>query len=206
VALPPKLSKDNYEIQFGINHLAHFLITTTLLPFLQAAASCPNSDVRIITTTSLGFRFGVISPPVYKDLTTTCNSYMMGPWVRYGRSKYANVLMAHHLAKLYPNITSVSVHPGVTDTELVSNTRYRDRFLIWSTNLGARYFTSEEGALNQLWMASGMEKGKVRNGGLYLPVGVDGEGQTSDVKDMDGKAKELWEWSVKAVEKVVGKL
>jgi len=108
--------------------------------------------------------------------------------------------MAHHLAKLYPQITSVSVHPGVTDTELIGNTRLRDRLLIWSGNLGAKYFTSEEGALNQLWLAAGMEKSKVRNGGLYLPVGVDGVEQTKDIVDLDQKAEELWVWSEKAVD------
>ena len=37
-------------------------------------------------------------------------------WTRYGHSKLANVLHARELAKRYPNIISVSVHPGTVKT------------------------------------------------------------------------------------------
>lgn len=202
VVLPPGLSKDSYEIQFAVNHIAHAQITKLLLPALQKAASRPASDVRIITTTSLGFRFASASGIPYDALQTTQDSYMMGPWVRYGRSKYANVLHAYQLAKLYPNITSVSIHPGVTGTDLIANSRWRDRLLIYVTNLGGTYFTAEEGALNQLWLAAGVDKAKVKNGTLYLPVGVDGSDLVAEIKDLDAKAKELWDWTEEALAKV----
>jgi len=43
------------------------------------------------------------------------------PRIAYGYSKLCNIFFSRSFAKLYPNILSVSLHPGVVKTEL---TRY----------------------------------------------------------------------------------
>ncbi|KAF1967966.1 NAD(P)-binding protein, partial [Bimuria novae-zelandiae CBS 107.79] len=52
---PAVLSKD--EIQLAINHLAHAMLIDCLLPTLLPTAQFPNSDVRILSTTSMGYQF-----------------------------------------------------------------------------------------------------------------------------------------------------
>lgn len=50
MAVPPALTKDGYEIQFGTNHLGHALIIKKLLPSLLRTLGA-----RIVNLTSLGF-------------------------------------------------------------------------------------------------------------------------------------------------------
>ena len=51
----PQASKDELEWIFAINHLAHFLLSMTLLPALEKAASRPDGDVTVACTTFAGF-------------------------------------------------------------------------------------------------------------------------------------------------------
>ncbi|KAK7018676.1 short-chain alcohol dehydrogenase [Paramarasmius palmivorus] len=53
MALPPGLTKDGYEIQFGTNHLGHALLIRLLLPTLLRTAET-GSDTRIINLSSQG--------------------------------------------------------------------------------------------------------------------------------------------------------
>ena len=53
----------------------------------------------------------------------------------------------------------------------------------------------EEGAWNTLWAAT-REKGEVRNGAFYEPVGLDCTEKRLDKAAKDeGLARELWEWT-----------
>lgn len=53
--MPPNVSKDGYEIQFAINHLAHALFMKLCLSALQRTAD-EKGDARIVSLTSLGFK------------------------------------------------------------------------------------------------------------------------------------------------------
>ena len=54
MAVPFKLTPDGFETQWQTNHLAHFLLTKTLLPILEstAASSSSKNRVRIINVSS----------------------------------------------------------------------------------------------------------------------------------------------------------
>lgn len=56
IAETPQVTQDGLEWTFAINHLAHFLLAITLLPALEKAASTNEGDVRVVCTTSAGFR------------------------------------------------------------------------------------------------------------------------------------------------------
>jgi NAD(P)-dependent dehydrogenase (short-subunit alcohol dehydrogenase family) len=70
MAIPPGISKDGYEIQFAINHLAHALLIKLCLPALQKAAD-KKGDARIVSVTSLGFKSAPKAGIVFKDLKSS---------------------------------------------------------------------------------------------------------------------------------------
>lgn len=196
MAVPAGLTEDGYEIQFGTNHLGHALLIKLLLPTLSQTAAQPGADVRIIILTSLGFRGHPRGGIVFKELRTTQEG-IFGSWIRYGQSKVANILYAAELARRYPNILSVSIHPGVVQTGLVGNLGLGNRMFVYATNVG-RMLKPAEGAYNQLW-AGTSDRSKIVNGAFYEPVGV-----LSNKLDATSRSEklagELWDWTEQALE------
>jgi len=109
-------TEDGFGIQFGVNHLGHFLLTCQLLDRLKEAGGG-----RVITLSSMAHRWGHIdfeALAVNKDLGT--GSYSWQFFQAYCSSKLCNVLFTHELAKRLKgtNVTCYSVHPGIVKTEL----------------------------------------------------------------------------------------
>lgn len=112
-----------------------------------------------------------------------------------GQSKLANILMVKEMARRYPGITSVVVHPGTVKTGLVDSLSWVDRMFVYVTNpMGL--MTVEQGACNMLW-ASTTEKGDLESGQFYLPVGDPGD-LSRDGGNME-LAKKLWDWSEREI-------
>src|ERR1700712_795182 len=112
--VPPGITKDGFEIQFGTNYIGHFLLTKLLLPtMLKTAAESKTPDsVRIVNLSSDG-HYHALAPGInFEDLTHG------NAWTRYAQSKLANLLHAKALAKRYPTIISTSVHPGTVGTKI----------------------------------------------------------------------------------------
>ena len=198
MALPTGLTSDGYEIQFGTNCLGHAMLTKLLLPTLLRTAAEPGADVRVITLTSNKFSAHPLGGIVLKNLRTVQESPVAGGWIRYGQSKLANLLYAAELARRYPAITSISVHPGFVETETRKQLSWGNRVVGFLSNMDMKAVQPSEGAWNQLWAAT-VEKGKIVNGTYYVPVGVPGklEREASNAK----LACELWEWTEKELAK-----
>ncbi|RXM33641.1 Arginase, non-hepatic 2 [Acipenser ruthenus] len=100
---------DGFEMQFGVNHLGHFLLTHLLLDLLKQSA-----PARIINVSSLAHNFGRIK---FDDLQSE-RSYEGG--LAYCQSKLANVLFTRELAKRLAGtrVTVNSLHPGSVKSEL----------------------------------------------------------------------------------------
>lgn len=198
MAVPAGLTKDGYEIQFGTNHLGHALLIKLLLPTMVRTAELPDSDVRVVMLTSQGFRMHPTGGIVFKDLRTVQDAGIFSTWRRYGQSKLANILYASEIARRYPKITAVSIHPGVVSTGLVGDLGFGGRLIVYISQLG-RLKTPAEGAYNQLWAATGKKgEGGVVSGEYYEPVGVTG---THDKESKNQElAEELWEWTQKELE------
>ncbi len=113
---------DGFELQFGTNHLGHFLMTNRLLPALLAGAPS-----RVVALSS---RAHHMSPVDFDDLDFSRRGY--NKWVAYGQSKTANILFAVALdARLRDRGVRVyAVHPGVIETELGRHMDEEDRALI----------------------------------------------------------------------------
>lgn len=195
MALPNGKTKDGYEIQFGTNHIGHALLTRLLLPTLLETAKQPGADVRIINLTSEAHNFA-------RSANVLCDQRKLeaqGAWTRYGLSKLANILFTHELAKRYPSITSVSVHPGIIKSDLWAPNAQSNTFMkyIMMAPLVLTGQSIQEGAKNQLFAATG-KKADLVNGTYYKPIGSasKGNGLAQDSK----LATKLWEWTEKELD------
>lgn len=196
MALPPGLTADGYEIQFGTNHVGHALLVKLLTPLLNSTAE-KTGDVRVVWTTSLAYgitpKGGIAFDKLKTDYADA--SFIAGSWLRYGQSKLANLLYARMYAKYNPTITSVSIHPGISATNLVSSTSLASRALIYVTS--ARNMVSpEECAWNQQWAATapkGDGERQVQSGVYYEPVGI--KGKLTGESGNDELAERLWTWT-----------
>ena len=110
MGLPERtLTQDGFEMQFGVNHLGHFLLTNLLLDRMKEAPSA-----RIVNVSSKAHYWGTI------DFDNLDSERSYSPWRAYGTSKLANILFTRSLAKRLQgtNVTTNSLHPGTVFTEL----------------------------------------------------------------------------------------
>jgi NAD(P)-dependent dehydrogenase (short-subunit alcohol dehydrogenase family) len=105
IMAPPetRLGKQ-WESQFAVNHLGHFVLTTTLLPNLLRA-----ERARVVCLTSIGHRRSDIR---WEDIHFLNEPYEK--WTAYGQAKTANALFALGLDMRYgaQGLQAFSVHPG----------------------------------------------------------------------------------------------
>ncbi|OJD18453.1 hypothetical protein AJ78_01509 [Emergomyces pasteurianus Ep9510] len=197
MAFPPDTTEDGYETQFGTNFLGHFLLTKLLLPILIETAGTLNSaqqpaaDVRVISVSSLAWQLAPAHNPL-ETMTSTAKLLSENTWTRYGCSKAGNVILAAQLARLYPQITAVSVHPGLIMTNLYSSTKSSNPLVRYAIAVASPLLTGEEeGALNHLW-AAGVAREELTNGAYYEPVGVWAKNWFAEDEEV---GEGLWRWA-----------
>uniref|UniRef100_A0A8C5M4T4 Retinol dehydrogenase 14 n=1 Tax=Leptobrachium leishanense TaxID=445787 RepID=A0A8C5M4T4_9ANUR len=102
-------TEDGFEMQFGVNHLGHFLLTHLLLSLLKSSAPS-----RIVVVSSKLYKYGEIN---FDDLNSE-KSYSKS--FGYSRSKLANILFTRELARRLEGtgVTVNSLHPGIVRTNL----------------------------------------------------------------------------------------
>ena len=198
MAVPPGLTAEGFEVQFGTNYLGHAVMLRLLRPvMLRTADMSDGGNVRLVVLSSFGH---TMHPPggIEFDKLNTIDSGTN--WQRYGQSKLADILLAKGIAKRYPQFTSVSVHPGLVRTELSAGVEPSMltpllRLMRWTP----LYQTAEKGAYNTLWAAT-TPKENLENGGYYEPVGkTPGEptsysGMAEICRD-EGLEDKLWKWT-----------
>jgi NAD(P)-dependent dehydrogenase (short-subunit alcohol dehydrogenase family) len=121
--MPPySKTKNGFELQFGTNHLGHFLMTNRLVPALLKG-----SPARVVALSS---RAHHMAPVDFDDLDFASRGY--NKWAAYGQSKTANILFAVALdARLRSHgVRAYAVHPGVIETELSRHMDDEDRAMI----------------------------------------------------------------------------
>lgn len=187
------LTKDGYEYQFGVNQMAHALMVKMLLPTLQSTAQ-QTGDARMVFESSIGFRWTPSGGILIDELKTSQDYAFAGRWVRYGQSKLANIIYASELNRRYPDITAVSVHPGVIWTGLW-NVQWSllNRVFVYLATLG-QSISVEEGIHTPCW-AMTTPKENLSPGAFYEKVGMIGSG-TKDSESTD-LGEKLWAWTQK---------
>jgi NAD(P)-dependent dehydrogenase (short-subunit alcohol dehydrogenase family) len=110
---PKSTTKDGFELQFGTNHLGHFVLTNLLLDRVLAV---PGS--RIVSVSSQGHRF--VNEIRFDDLQWERD---YGRIRAYGQSKLANLMFTYELQRRLRGTDTIAVaaHPGGSRTELTRN-------------------------------------------------------------------------------------
>jgi NAD(P)-dependent dehydrogenase (short-subunit alcohol dehydrogenase family) len=191
MAPPRRRTANGFELQFGTNHLGHFLLTALLLEAMEG-----RDDARVVTLSSTAHRFGRIA---FGNLGGDRRYFR---WRAYGQSKLANLLFMLELDRRLrakgSTVKSLGAHPGYAATNLQSAAPpLIDRLVMKVSNAVAAQ-SDEMGALPTLYAATkpGLE------GGTY--VGPDGPGeqrgyptivQPSGAARDEDSARRLWQVS-----------
>jgi NAD(P)-dependent dehydrogenase (short-subunit alcohol dehydrogenase family) len=207
---PFELTKDGFESQLAICHIAHFLLFKKLLPLLLSS-STPEFNSRVVCVSSSAHNYGQVD----LDDPNFTNGREYNGWAAYGQAKICNVWMANHIDKLYGSqgLHALSLHPGGIQTELQRTTPMSEFQKIGFFNdvgeyqLGVAFKTPEQGAATSVWAATAPElEGK---GALFLEdVAIaqqsdgTGSGYAAWAFDEVGAAK-LWDWTEQAVSKFI---
>ena len=148
---------DGHELQFGVNHLGHFLLTTLLLPALRAAA-----PARIVVVCSGAHKIGRID---FDDIPMR-RSFSI--FRAYSRSKLANLLFASQLARRLEGsgVTDNAVHPGAVGTEMGVDrqTGFGGGLMAF---LRPFFLTPAQGATTAIWLATAPELAGLTGGYYY---------------------------------------
>ncbi|MFI7337985.1 oxidoreductase [Streptomyces sp. NPDC050085] len=163
MALPYGRTADGFETQFGVNHLGHFALTGLLLPSLLAA---PAARVAVVSSGTHAF--------ANIDIGDLNSEKRYRRWVAYGRSKTANLLFVHELARRVAAaglpLVAAAAHPGYAATELqtrgarMEGRKGLERFFELGNRLVGQ--SAEGGALPTLYAATAPG---VRPDGFYGP-------------------------------------
>jgi NAD(P)-dependent dehydrogenase (short-subunit alcohol dehydrogenase family) len=110
----PATTADGFELQFGTNHIGHYILTGLLLPSLLRTAA-----PRVVTVASIAHFGG------QADVVDANAGEPYRPQKAYSNSKLANLLFADELQRRASAnrtaLVSTAAHPGVSATGLVQD-------------------------------------------------------------------------------------
>jgi NAD(P)-dependent dehydrogenase (short-subunit alcohol dehydrogenase family) len=204
MACPLSRTAEGFEMQFGTNHLGHFLLTNLLMPLIESG-----QNQRIVNLSSRGHHRDQVH---FDDPNYSTRDYEK--WAAYGQSKTANVLFTVALeARLAgKGIHAYAVHPGVIATNLGRHMTAEDMAMMTKlieaqspdTKAGGGLKSIPQGAATTCFAATAPQlEGK---GGVYCEdchvAEINDNNPSGDVKtyavDPD-KAEKLWALSERLV-------
>ena len=191
----PKLqTKDGFEMQFGTNHLGHFLWTGLLINLVEKAKG------RVVTLSSIAHKMGKI----HFDNLMLDTGY--SPTKAYTQSKHANMLFGLELARRLKAagspVKSVICHPGYSNTNLQSTGPQGLLNIFYKPLNSLAAQPARKGAIPTVLAAAGL---KAESGHYYGPTGIaDARGPVGTATIIPhakrkGPAKRLWDVSEELV-------
>lgn len=200
MACPLGRTAEGFELQFGTNHLGHFVLTKYLLPLVENG-----SGKRIVNLSSRAHHMDQVH---FDDPNYASRDYEK--WQSYGQSKTANVLFTVALDKRLngKGIDVFAVHPGGIMTNLGRHLTEEDRAALQARVTQAdqsfSWKTVEQGAATSCWAATAPEL--AGHGGVYCEdchvAAVDDASPTGGVRSYavdPHKAERLWTLSEELV-------
>ncbi|KAK9484057.1 hypothetical protein V1527DRAFT_484308 [Lipomyces starkeyi] len=147
VMTPPVGSKtaQGYELQWGTNVVAHFLLNRFLSPLqLKTAESAPKGSVRTIWVASSAHHFGPGPYGInFDDINYEHADKKPSPFTTYSQSKVGAILCAYEYASLVSDkgIVSLSLNPGNLKSNITRNSGFIlrqviGRMLLYPPRLG----------------------------------------------------------------------
>ena len=150
---------DGLELQFGVNHIGHFLLTLLLLDTLNKT---PLS--RIVIVGSGAYNVGKIH---FDDINLTKHYNVVRS---YSQSKLADLLFARELAKRLvkcnSGVTVNVAHPGAVGTQMGVDRQTGFGKTIMKI-LGKVFLTPEEGAKTAVFLATDDSVSKISGEYFY---------------------------------------
>ncbi len=183
ISLDRQETKEGLERQFGINHIGHFLLTTSLLDLMGEGS-------RIVVVASGAHKTGKIH---FDDINL---HKRFNVFKAYSQSKLANVLFTRELARRVKDkgITVNCCHPGAVATNIGIDRE--TGFGKTVTGLLKPFFqTPEQGARTAIFLATDDSVADV-SGEYFYKCKIAKSSKRS--KDME-LAKELFEFSSKLI-------
>nr|XP_020459543.1 retinol dehydrogenase 12-like [Monopterus albus] len=171
---------DGFELQIGVNHMGHFLLTHLLIDLIKRSA-----PARIISVSSMAHSWSSIN---LEDINSE-KSYDKRK--AYAQSKLANILFTRSLAKRLEgtSVTTYSLHPGVIQTDLYRHLNGPQQFLMKIISPFTK--SSVQGAQTTIYCA--VEPSLVKESGGYYsdcaPANCSADGKNDEL------AEKLWELS-----------
>ncbi|MGW2157788.1 SDR family NAD(P)-dependent oxidoreductase [Nonomuraea sp. NPDC001699] len=177
---------DGHEATFQVNHLAPFLLTTSLLPRLLASGGT------VITTSSL------VNTRARLDLDDLDAVRRYSGSRAYANSKLANILFTRELQRRHgaDGLAAASFHPGVVATNFSGGGDSTAR-LLYHTPLKRLLLTPEQGADTLVWLATARPGADWTPGGHYEKRRPSAVHRLADDADL---ARRLWDRSQALVE------
>ncbi|XP_029004014.1 retinol dehydrogenase 12 isoform X2 [Betta splendens] len=177
---PYSKTLDGFEMQLGVNHLGHFLLTYLLLDLIKNSSPARIVVVASVAHTWTGLRLDDVNSERTYDAMKA-----------YGQSKLANVMFARSLAKRLKDtgVSVFSLHPGVVQSDLW---RHQHQCIQMAVKV-FRIFTKTtvEGAQTTVYCAvePGLES---QSGGYFSDCAPARCSRTASDDDL---AQKLWEIS-----------
>lgn len=155
------LTKDGFELHWGVNHLGHFALTGLLMPALAASPGA-----RVVTVSSLA--------ALFSNLHFEHRGGSYSKRRTYAESKLANLVFALELARRLKfegsGVSSLAAHPGFVDSRWTSLGPAPGSGTAPGPGALGQLFRGQSaaaGALPSLFAVAAPEAG---NGGFYGPA------------------------------------
>lgn len=175
-----QFTKEGFELQMGVNHLGHFLLTKLLIDLIEKAA-----EPRIVNVSSTAHYRAKINFNTFKG---ELGAEKYNGMAAYGQSKLANILFTKELARRYPNICSHSLHPGVVSTEIAGKNNNKKLWgILWKV-MSPFMINSSKGAKTSVYLATSPEA--LKTNGKYFDKQK--EKEPSPVAQDAALAERLW--------------
>lgn len=185
-------TQNGYEIHFGVNHLAHYLLARSLMETLKQS-----EDGRVVMVSSGLMTRGELDCSqrniIYEGRAVDKKKQKSHVSTGYNDSKLMNALFAKALAQIAPDRVGVySVSPGWCYTDLFRGSNWLKKILILP--IAFLFMRSASRGAQNIVHAVVEDKTQLKNGAYYADCQVAlKENQKLDAMEAEGQ--ELWKLS-----------